>query len=256
MTIPAILTHVREETPGDPVGVYLYGSAAAAGLRPDSDIDLLVLTRRSLTVAERRAWVALLLGISGWPGHADRFPEAARRRPVELTGLVLDDIRPWRRWPRRDFQYGEWLRDDLVNGDLPRPTGDPDIVILLATALTAHHALHGPDLTTLVAPVPPDLLRASVLAVIPDLVEGIEGDERNALLGLARVLVTLRTGRIVSKDAAAEAIAPTLDAAERELLEYARAGYLGLVADDWTEARSRAASLARTLAAQAKGHAP
>lgn len=255
--ITPLLEHLDREDPGNVVGVYLYGSAGtASGLRPDSDIDLLVLTRRSLTAPERAALVSLLLDISGWHGHAERFPEAAHRRPIELTGIVLDDIHPLTDTPRRDVQYGEWLREDFVNGRLPQPTDDPDTVVLLATAHSAHRVLRGPAFGDVVAPVPPELLRNAVLAVIPDVLEGIEGDERNALLTLARILVTLDTGRIVSKDAAAETVARTLTATERDLLERARAGYLGTITDDWTDLTSQVAALAHTLADRAQRHGP
>lgn len=250
--IAPLLEHLDRENPGDVVGVYLYGSAHTSGLRPDSDIDLLMLTRRSLTVPERAALVSLLLSVSGWHGHAERFPDTAHRRPIELTGLVVDDIRPLTDAPRRDFQYGEWLREDLVNGDLPHPTDDPDAVILLATAHSACRVLRGPAFGDAVAPVPPALLRTALLAIIPDILEEIEGDERNTLLALARILVTLDTGRIVSKDAAAEAVGRTLPAADRDLLERARAGYLGTRADDWAGLAPRVTALAHTLADRAQ----
>ncbi|GAA2399329.1 aminoglycoside adenylyltransferase family protein [Streptomyces glaucosporus] len=252
--IAPLLEHLDRENPGDLVGLYLHGSATASGLRPDSDIDLLMLTRRSLTAPERAALVSLLSRVSGWRGHAERFPDAAHRRPVELTGIVVDDVRPLTGTPRRDFQYGEWLREDLADGLLPQPADDPDTVVLLATAHSAHRALRGPAFGDVVPSVPPELLGNAVLAVVPDVLEGIEGDERNALLTLARVLVTLDTGRIVPKDTAAEAVARTLAAADRELLERARAGYLGTAADDWTGLTPRVTALARTLADRARQH--
>lgn len=250
--IAPVLDHLDRHDPGEVVGVYLYGSAAGWGLRADSDLDLLVLTQRSLTAPERAALVGLLLSLSGWRGHAGRFPDAAKGRPLELTSIVIDDIRPWRDRPRRDFQFGEWLREELTNGRLPEPAADPDVVTLLATAQTAHRALRGPALGALVAPVPPDLLRRALLEVIPDLLEEIEGDERNTLLTLARILVTLETGRIVSKDAAAEAIAPTLTGPQRGLLERARSGYLGRAADDWTGLTPQVIALAHALAGRAR----
>ncbi|MBB1252865.1 DUF4111 domain-containing protein [Streptomyces sp. OF3] len=250
--IAALLEYLERESPGGVVGVYLYGSGAtSAGLRPDSDIDVLVLTRRSLNPRDRGELVSLLLRISGWRGHGGRFPEAAHRRPVELTSLVVDDLRPLTGAPRRDFQYGEWLRGEFEAGRLPGPARDPDVVVLLATAQAAHRVLSGPALGEVVGHVPPELLRRAVLAVVPDVLAGVEGDERNALLTLARVVVTVETGRIVSKDAAAEAVAPTLGAADRELLERARAGYLGVVAEEWAGSGPRVAALARALAERA-----
>src|SRR5699024_399381 len=66
------------------------------------------------------------------------------------------------------------------------------------------------------------------------LMEEIIGDEMNSLLTLARILVTLDTGQIVSKDAAADMIAPTLNDADRALMELARDVYLGNAPDSWT----------------------
>src|SRR5699024_1351478 len=77
-------------------------------------------------------------------------------------------------------------------------------------------------------------LHHAVKAVIPDLMEEIIGDEMNSLLTLARILVTLDTGQIVSKDAAADMIAPTLNDADRALMELARDVYLGNASDSWT----------------------
>lgn len=67
---------------------------------------------------------------------------------------------------------------------------------------------------------------------IPALLSSIRGDERNVLLTLARIIVTLRTGEIVAKDEAAARVAPHLPASHRALLELARAGYRGEAVDD------------------------
>lgn len=243
-----VLLHLDREDPGDVAGVYLIGSAVSSGLRPDSDVDLLVLTRRSMRSAERASLVRTLLAVSGWRGHAERFPEAAGRRPVELTGLVIGEQRPVTADPRRDFQYGEWLREEFVDGGLPLPANDPDVVILAATAQAAHRVLRGPALGDLLAPVPREELSRAAIAIIPDVLEEGKGDERNALLTLARILITVETGRIVSKDAAAEAVAVSLAGEERTLMERARAGYLGIAADDWSGSASAARALARSLA--------
>lgn len=243
-----ILAHIDRHDPGCNVGVYLYGSAASTGLRPDSDVDVLAVTRRSLTRAERASLVKLLLGVSGWHGHLARFPDAAGRRPLEVTFLALPDLAPLPARPRRDFQYGEWLREELRAGALPEPAEDPDVVILLATALQSCLTLRGSALGDVVAPVPSHLLRQAAIEQVPGLVSEVDGDERNVLLTLARILVTLETGDIVSKDAAAQTIAARRTGHERALLQTARAGYLGLISDDWSERPSRAHALANTLA--------
>lgn len=251
-----LLRHLDHSAPGELVGVYLYGSATTTGLRPDSDIDLLILTHRSLTDSERSVLVSVLLDFSGWKGHAERFPEAADRQPLEVTSMVLSDLRPMTEAPRCDFQYGEWLREDLVTGMLPQPVHDPDAVALLASAQESHTVLRGPALDDLLVPVPPELLRRALLAVVPSVIQDIAGDERNALLTLARIVVTLETGQMTSKDDAAQQVAPKLSPNDRVLLEHARAGYLGEVSDQWKDRCSHATTLAHTLAELAEQKGP
>ncbi len=72
------------------------------------------------------------------------------------------------------------------------------------------------------------------------LLDDLVGDERNVLLTLARMIVTLESGEIVSKDEAVRRVLPTVDDHSRAVLAYAAAGYLGEVDDDWTSG-SRAA---------------
>lgn len=228
-----VLSYLDEHRPGDLAGAYLYGSAATAGLRPDSDVDLLVLTRTSLTEPERSSLISMLLSVSGWHGHTAEFPEVADRRPLELTSLVVADVAPLPQIPRRDFQFGEWLRAELLDGQVPPAVSDPDVVVLLATAQTAHRVLRGQALDALVAPVPPELLRQALLALLPELLNDPAGEELFFLLTLARMLVTIETGQIVAKDVAAQRVAPRLTGHDRALLEMAGQDYLGLVHVDW-----------------------
>jgi predicted nucleotidyltransferase len=93
------------------LGIYLHGSAVLTGLRPHSDIDVLVVVRRHTTLDERRALVGELLKASG----------GTKARPVELIVVVQSDVRPWRYPPTCEFLYGEWLRDDFERGLVPAP---------------------------------------------------------------------------------------------------------------------------------------
>lgn len=63
--IRTVLGRVLADDPGGIIGVYLYGSSTTTGPGPESDVDLLLVTRMSLMVEERRSLVALLLGLSG-----------------------------------------------------------------------------------------------------------------------------------------------------------------------------------------------
>jgi len=246
-----VVEHLDEADPGDIAGVYLYGSAVSGGLRPDSDLDVLVLARRSLTHDEREALTRVLLGASDWHGRADTFADRADGRPLELTVIVIGSDGRAPEPAEHDFQFGEWLRADLEAGQRLEPTLDPDVPILLSTAQSAHRVLRGRPLAEIVDPVSPARLREAMLAIIPDILEEIVGDERNTLLAFARILTTLRTGEIVPKDVAAAAVAPSLEPAGRALMERARAGYRGEADDDWTGLADEVAALSHVLAAQA-----
>lgn len=85
--VGTVLDRLLTADPGGIVGVYLYGSSTTTGPGPESDVDLLLLTRRSLTREERTSLVSTLLGLSGWKAHAETFPDVADRRPLEVTSL-------------------------------------------------------------------------------------------------------------------------------------------------------------------------
>lgn len=53
MSVERLFDCIDDLDPGGVRGLYLFGSSVAGGLRPDSDIDLLLLTERCLTLDER-----------------------------------------------------------------------------------------------------------------------------------------------------------------------------------------------------------
>ncbi|MFF4416564.1 aminoglycoside adenylyltransferase family protein [Streptosporangium sp. NPDC001559] len=200
------------------VGGYLHGSAVLGGLRPASDLDVLVVSRRSMDDRERGALLRGLLGLSGF---------TAGLRPVELTVVVQSEVRPWRFPPTGDFLYGEWLRAEFTTGTVPRPEPMPDLALLITMVLAGDRPLTGPPPGRVLDPVPhADLVRAS-LAGLPGLLEELETDTRNVVLTLARVWSTLTTGEIRPKDAAADWALPRLPPSHRPVLEHARNLYLG-----------------------------
>jgi len=239
-----ISDHVERHDPGGVVGLYLYGSSTAGGLRHESDIDLLLVTRRSLSALERAALSDLLLRYSGRGGTV------APGRPVELTSVVHTDLIPWRYPPVCDYQYGEWLRAEINAGQIPAPHPDPDLAILLTAARSASEPLRGPALDQVSDPVPAPDVRRAIHDSLDPLLGDLVGDERNVLLTLARMVVTLETGQIVPKDQAARRVMDKLPLACREVLDAARRGYLGEAVDDWTGFREPARQTAEWLAGQ------
>jgi streptomycin 3"-adenylyltransferase len=69
---------------------------------------------------------------------------------------------------------------------------------------------------------------------VPSLLDNLRGDERNVMLTLARMWVTLATDRILPKDSAAQWVLNRLPAELSPALDLARAAYLGERRDDWS----------------------
>lgn len=251
--IDRVTSHLKRHDPGGVLGIYLYGSAVVGGLQPNSDIDLLMVTERSLTVDEREDLAGFLLQFSG------RRATVTSGQPLDLTSVVRDDVVPWRYPPRCDFLYGEWLRTDIAGGRLPQPHAAADLAVLLTTLQQHALVLRGLDPAEFLCPVPPSDLRRSLFDSLAPLLDNLVGDERNVLLTLARMLVTLQTGEIVAKDEAARRILPVVSESNRLVLALAAESYLGQCEDDWshwqTEAHAAAAHLSTQIHASRLGSA-
>lgn len=225
------------------LGIYLYGSAAGAGLRPDSDLDLAVLTSRRLTPGEKERLVDGLRPLSR------RSLRPAGWRPLEVTVLAQPDVRPWRYPPRFDLQYGEWLSDDELRDQVRRePTRRPDLAVAITRLREASRPLVGPAAADLLDPVPhADLVRA-MLDEIPSLLGDLKDDTRNVLLTLARMWSTVATGAIRSKDDAAEWAVPRLPAEQQPLLIHARSLYRDGGWGEWDGVTAEVRGLAQRMA--------
>lgn len=223
------------------VAAYLHGSAVSGGLRPDSDVDILLVADRPMTATMRQGLLARLMRISGRPHTADG------RRPLEVVVFGTAGLAAMPYPPRAEFHYGEWLRAGFAAGARPQAEANPDFVIVVAQARQAAVTLAGPPPRDLLPEISDRDLRRAIGDARKDLIAGLHGDERNVLLTLARMWCTLATGRIVAKDAAAEWVLPRLDGASAALLDRARRGYLGLVADDWSGLALSAEALAKHL---------
>jgi streptomycin 3"-adenylyltransferase len=210
------VTDVLREVLGESlVGAYLHGSSVLGGLRPRSDLDVLAVGSRHLALGEKRELVDRLLSISLQP------------RPIELTVVSEQEIRPWRYPPSIELQYGDWLRAELERGEVEPPNPAPDIAILIAIALQGDAALMGPPPAEVFDPVPWADVANAMTRGIPGLLDDLELDTRNVLLTLVRVWCSLSTGEIRTKDAAAEWALPRLPPPQRSTVERARAIYLG-----------------------------
>jgi len=230
-----VLALVCDVLGAEVVGAYLFGSATLGGLRPQSDLDVLVVAQRRTTREEKQRLVQGLLAASG-----RRTPEGTWRR-IELTLVVERDVRPWRYPPSFDFQYGDWLRSEFESGNLePWPTtANPDLAMLITMVLLGNTPVLGPPPAELFDPVPRgDLLRAMV-DDMDRLLDDLDWDARNVILTLARIWSTVATGAMRSKDAAADWALERLPEAHQPVLARARAIYLGDEAERWDDLQDR-----------------
>ena len=223
------------------VAAVLSGSAVDGALRPNSDVDVLVVVEDAPDADARRRLAAALMAVSG------RYGAGGPVRPLDVTLVCRGDVVPWRYPPRQAFAYGEWLRAAYEAGAGPEPALHPDLAIVLAQARASGVALQGPVLRALLDPVPEADLRRALRDALPALLADLYGDERNVLLTLARMWHTAATGAFVPKDAAAAWAAPRLPADLGVWLELAGRAYVGACEDDWRDQRAEAAAVAERL---------
>ena len=246
-----VLRLVTELLGDDALGAYEHGSAVLGGVQPTSDIDILVITGRLATLAEKRRLVEGLMAISA------PFPPPGPERCVEVTVVAQPQVRPWRYPPSFDLQYGEWLRKRFEDGDdLPlQATVNADLTTLLTIVLLGDRPLFGPPPGALLDPV---LMEDCIRAMVNDIdvfMEEFEGDTRNLLLRLARIWQTVVTGVIDRKDRAAQWAQERLPPEYRQLMERARAMYLGRQPDEWTGLTSEARNGADNMISQIRREA-
>jgi aminoglycoside 9-adenylyltransferase len=226
------------------LGAILSGSAVDGGLRPLSDVDLLVVVEDAPDDVARRRLAVELMRLSG------RYGGGGPVRPLDVTLVRHADVVPWRYPPTRAFAYGEWLRAAYEAFAGPAPGPHPDVAIALAQARAIGVALRGPAARDLLDPVPEADLRRALLDALPELLGDLRGDERNVLLTLARMWQTAATGEFVPKDAAAVWAAARLPSGQGAWLELAGRAYVGACADDWQGREAVVAALSERLRAE------
>ena len=151
-------------------------------------------------------------------------------RPLEVTLVIQEDVIPWHYSATRELQFGEWLRQDLLNGVFEPPVQDHDLAILLTKARQHSIALVGISAETLFEPIPPHDFYTALSDTIAqgDTEASWKGDERNVVLALARIWYSASTGQIAPKDVAAAWVLNYLPLEHQLVLSTARSAYLGL----------------------------
>lgn len=219
------------------IGVYLYGSSVYGGLRINSDVDVLAVVNQRLSETTRKKLTERLMAISGKVGNEKGM------RYLEFIVINEEDSVPRQYPPRNELVYGEWLRSEFENGQIPKPTFDPDLAIVLAQAREYSVSLFGPDLSTILDPIPITDIQKAIMESLPELIDDIKGDERNVLLTLARMWQTMSESAISPKDMAAQWAIPKLPKQQAKVLDIARKAYLGEYNDNWDRMEDEVMSL-------------
>lgn len=219
--LAAVQTVLAQHLGENLLGLHLYGSATDGGLKPHSDIDLMATVAEPLPEATRQALMRALLAHSAWPGRS------IQHRALEVTVVARSALVPWRYPPRRELQFGEWLREDIAAGRFEPAMADPDLAILVPQLRQHGLALYGPEATALFPAVPPTDFRQALLDTIAqwNAAPDWQGEERQILLALARIWFSACTGRITNKDAAADWAAARLPPVHSALLLQAAQAY-------------------------------
>lgn len=194
--------------------IYLYGSAVDGGLAPESDLDVLVVVSQAMILPQRQQLAETLLQIS----HP---AVGTAQRALEVTIVRKDHILSGSYPLSYELQFGEWLRDELSQGDILGEHADPDLSILLKKAQMHHQTLFGPDLNSWSVMIPDQQLWQAMADTYPSIVAhwDEDADERNQILALCRIYFSLVTNEIAPKDQAAQWVIAQLQPQHQPVLQ-------------------------------------
>lgn len=183
----------------DFVGFYLHGSLAMGGFNPNSsDIDVLVVTNKSITVETKRKLAQFILNCSNSPF------------PVEISFLNKEQLKSWQHPCPFDFHYSEFWRkqyeDDLlmctykfINEDI---NTDTDLAAHITITNYRGVCVEGEPIDEVFPSVPRSDYILSILSDFQDCLENIEAEPVYCSLNLIRVFWFLKQGVISSKQEA------------------------------------------------------
>lgn len=181
------------------IGIYIHGSLAMGGFNPNSsDIDVLVVTNKSITVENKRKLAQFLLIYSNSPF------------PIEISFLNLEHLQNWQHPCPFDFHYSEFWREryenDLLKGTFKFLNGNinTDIDLAAHITITNHRGicLEGTPINKVFPLVPQSDYISSIIADFQECLENIEDNPIYCTLNLIRVFWYLKEGVISSKQEA------------------------------------------------------
>ena len=86
-----------------------------------------------------------------------------------------------------EYMYGEWLREDIDAGKIPQAYYEEELTILLWLARKYNILLTGENAVDLIPDISNERVKEAIHGILPILLRGVHGDERNTLLTLSRM---------------------------------------------------------------------
>ncbi|MCA9835591.1 MAG: DUF4111 domain-containing protein [Trueperaceae bacterium] len=178
------------------VGIYLHGSLAMASFNPDrSDLDLLAVTRNSLSGANKGILAKCLLELSRQP------------HPVEISLLHFAQLKHWQHPCSYDFHYSEsWrknfeaeLLEDDWHRDLALTRVDPDLAAHITVLRERGLVLTGEAITRVFPEVPKKDYLASIRGDVLESLATIRENPVYTVLNACRSLAFLQDSKVRSK---------------------------------------------------------
>ncbi|HID56657.1 TPA: DUF4111 domain-containing protein [Candidatus Poribacteria bacterium] len=199
--IEEFLTALREILKDNLVGLYLHGSLAMGCFNPKlSDLDLLAVTKRRMSLEEKREIIQLLLRSSGSPS------------PIEISFLSHADLNPWRYPTPFDLHYSEEWRDQYIeqlqSGEWrswnEERLEDEDLAAHITIAINSGIPLHGPSPERVFPGIPEEDYVASILSDFQWACDRMREKPVYGVLNSCRVYLYLLEGKISSKEEAGD----------------------------------------------------
>ncbi|MCR2807886.1 aminoglycoside adenylyltransferase domain-containing protein [Paenibacillus soyae] len=192
------------------VGVYVHGSLCLGAFHEGrSDLDLLMVVNRPLTVQERFQLMVAFLGFHRTPA------------PIEVSIMLQDDLLEWKHPAPYQFHFSDYWRkryadmaywDDASFWDYEGERTDIDLACHVSLAKQFGVTLHGPAAGELFPAVPEADFWESIRSGAESLMTAAEGDacltvqedEAQGILTLARIWSYQEHGIFFTKTEAAE----------------------------------------------------
>lgn len=177
----------------------IHGSLAMGGFNPsNSDIDILIVTEKSLGIELKRRLAQLFLATSNHPF------------PVEVSCLSRELFNPFEHPCPFDFHYSEIWREryeedlsletyEFLNGDIKK---DPDLAAHLTITFYRGICIEGKPIVEVFPPIPESFYTSSIMGDFYDCIENILEEPVYCTLNLIRVYWYLKEGFISSKEEA------------------------------------------------------